>query len=263
MVGVFDSTKSRSSLFIIPCPIILICGAMFSPDSPKAPNLGRITMIFSWTFTGVAMLAVVLLLWSRRITKSTLGLDIYLTLIAFILSIALVVHVTWAILHEGLDKQVEQVPAKQRAMTVRVRASLMIRKLNNTNSFTKSLMANEVLWALTNALIRLSALSLIGRISKTARSALILTYLLMTLTTILGLVVPVVSLLICRPVTAAWDSEISGQCGNQIIAYVSLESSGALIDVAIMVFGPIMICRLQMAFLRKLVLSVVMSLGVL
>ena len=99
---------------------------MFSPNSPKAPNLGRTTIISSWAFTAAALLTVILMLWSRRILRRHLRrhleLDVYMTLIAFIISVALVVHVTWAIFHEGLDKQVEEVPDKQRATTIRVKA---------------------------------------------------------------------------------------------------------------------------------------------
>ena len=95
---------------------------MFSPNSPKAPNLGRITIVSSWVFAAAALLAVVLMLWSRWLMRRHLELDICMTLIAFIISVAIVVHMTWAIFHEGLDKQVDQVPDKQRATTIRVKA---------------------------------------------------------------------------------------------------------------------------------------------
>ena len=85
----------------------------------------------------------------------------------------------------------------------------------------------------------------------------------MTLTIILGLVVLMVSVLICRPVTAAWDSEISGQCGNQTMAYVFLELSGALMDVAILTIVPTMIYSLQIPWRKKLAPSVLFSLGAL
>ena len=80
------------------------------------------------------MLAVVQFLRLRRLKRLALRLNLalkldhYMTLIAFVISIALVVHVTWAISHEGLDQHIEQVPAKQRAKTVRVKALLTISK---------------------------------------------------------------------------------------------------------------------------------------
>ena len=123
-------------------------------------------------------------------------------------------------------------------------------------------MANEVLWGLANTLIRASALSTIGKLFP-RRNIRVLTYILMTLTIILGLVVLMVSVLICRPVTAAWDSEISGQCGNQTMAYVFLELSGALMDVAILIIGPTMTYSLQLPRRKKLVISVLFSLGAL
>ena len=123
-------------------------------------------------------------------------------------------------------------------------------------------MANEVLWGLANTLIRASALSTIGKLLP-RRNIRVLTYILMTLTIILGLVVLMVSVLICRPVTAAWDIEISGQCGNQTMAYVFLELSGALMDVAILTIVPTMIYSLQIPRRKKLAPSVLFSLGAL
>lgn len=69
--------------------------------------------------------------------------------------------------------------------------------------------------------------------------------------------------LICRPVAAARDTSISGECGNQLLSYVLLEIFGLLIDLAILVTPPSLIYRLQMPWKRKASVSGMLSVGVL
>ena len=95
---------------------------MFSPDSNEAPNIAVITIVCSWVFFGVAVLAIFLLVWSRHITGTILRLDDYITLAACTVTLALVVQTTWAVLDEGFDKQLKNVSVRQRAVIPKVGA---------------------------------------------------------------------------------------------------------------------------------------------
>lgn len=61
----------------------------------------------------------------------------------------------------------------------------------------------------------------------------------------------------------AWDTSISGECGNQLLSYVLLEIFGLLIDLAILVTPPPLIYRLHMPWKRKASVSGMLSVGVL
>lgn len=122
-------------------------------------------------------------------------------------------------------------------------------------------MANEILWTLVNTLTRYTAVLLINTVFKVmvhqlARGLLVV-IVLHTFATLLA------TCLICRPIAAAWESELGGTCGNQLIAYVVLESVGALIDVAIIVVPLPIIWKLRLSWQKKAVVSIFFSVGAL
>ena len=96
---------------------------MISPNSQGGPDIALITIVCGWTFLGVALLSVSLLIWARRITKIHLGLDDYLTFVALAITIALVAQTTWAIVCEGQDKHEAEVSNSKFDLVIRVGAS--------------------------------------------------------------------------------------------------------------------------------------------
>ena len=40
--------------------------------------------------------------------------------------------------------------------------------------------------------------------------------------------------LLCRPFAAHWDPRVLGFCGDHVVAFVTLEVSGLLLDIAIL-----------------------------
>lgn len=93
---------------------------MISPDSQTGPNIARTTIICGWTFTGLALLAVSLVLWSRRLKKMRLRVDDYLVIFALVISIALVCQTTWAIRDEGMDHHEAEIPKTKFGSVIKV-----------------------------------------------------------------------------------------------------------------------------------------------
>jgi len=93
---------------------------MFSPDSTSGPNIPVITIVCGWLFTAMAMLALLLLVWSKRIRGAAFRIDDYFTFLAFLIAIGLVIHTTSAVLDEGLGKQLGDLSKKRRAEIVKV-----------------------------------------------------------------------------------------------------------------------------------------------
>ena len=96
---------------------------MFSPNSSDGPSIAFVTIVCSWIFAAVAVVAVGLLVWSRRIMGLQLLIDDCIMLVALTIALALVAQTTWAVVDEGLDKRLEEVPMRQRAVIVRARRS--------------------------------------------------------------------------------------------------------------------------------------------
>ena len=124
-------------------------------------------------------------------------------------------------------------------------------------------MANEILWTLVNGLMRLVAITTIVSLFCLTKW---LRYSLLGLLVVIGLhslATVLTTLLICRPVAAAWDSDVSGECGDQVVAYVVLESVGALIDLIILILPIPGIWKVRLPWQQKLGVSILLSVGVL
>ena len=95
---------------------------MISAESQGGPNIALITIACGWTFVGVALLSVSLLIWSRRIKKVGFGLDNYFTILALVTTIALMAQTTWAIVCEGQDDHEAEISRTRFPLVVRVNA---------------------------------------------------------------------------------------------------------------------------------------------
>ncbi|KAK8092274.1 uncharacterized protein PG998_015106 [Apiospora kogelbergensis] len=126
----------------------------------------------------------------------------------------------------------------------------------------KSLLLSEILWSLVATLIRTAALIMVRRVfcplgSERRRCAM---NTLIGLTLLHGVSTLVVSLRICQPIRASWDHS-AGHCGNQIEAYILFEVLGLVLDLFLAGLPLYWIFQLQMVIHRKLIPSMVLSVG--
>ncbi|OTB11397.1 hypothetical protein K445DRAFT_370250 [Daldinia sp. EC12] len=145
-----------------------------------------------------------------------LSWDDFSIFIAFIITLALICQITWAVIDEGQGQHMSDVTRSQFEMTA------------------KSLLANEALWALINVFVRLSALGSIATIFHTHRPVRIQARIFMGISIAHAFAAILTGVLICRPIQASWDTEVQGTCGNQTVAYVIIEIGGLIIDLAIL-----------------------------
>ena len=121
-----------------------------------------------------------------------------------------------------------------------------------------------MLWALVNTFSRGAAALLLHRLfgTNTGSYAHVLTIASIVFSLLHGLAALLTAVLICRPMRAAWDNHVGGNCGNQISAYVGLEISGLLLDLWIMLIMPVWLARgLRMPMRRKAGLIFALSIG--
>lgn len=93
---------------------------MFQPDSRNAPNIALITIVCGWLFTALAILAVILLWWAHRLRRLSCWKEDCFLLGALLVSIALVVHTSWAIVEEGLGRQQRDLSTRQHTSLIKV-----------------------------------------------------------------------------------------------------------------------------------------------
>lgn len=123
-------------------------------------------------------------------------------------------------------------------------------------------MANEILWTLVNCLIRCVAAVLIAAAFRSSTVVRRSAQALLASIIIHGLATVLATCLICHPVAAAWDNDLSGTCGDQVLLYIIIELIGVLLDVLILILPiPTIWWKLQMAWKEKVVLSVLFSIG--
>jgi hypothetical protein len=67
--------------------------------------------------------------------------------------------------------------------------------------------------------------------------------------------------LICRPLTAQWDPDAKGLCGNQMASFAVIEISGMIIDVAILVMPATIVPRMDMTLKRKIRVMIFLDVG--
>ena len=114
-----------------------------------------------------------------------------------------------------------------------------------------------------NTLIRLSGLLTIRRVFAVDSIIKLLSGVLIGLSTLHGFAILIQLFLICRPLTAAWDPNVQGKCGNETLAYVLFEIVGLLIDLLIVALPVNIIRNLQMSRRSRWSLILLFSCGAL
>ena len=157
---------------------------------------------------------------------------------------------------EGQGHHIEDESSTEVGLVVKVSYSIGWAKALLTSM--QSLWINEVLWSIVNTLLRVSvSLSLLSLFGVAYARPIIVTLLILSI--LYGLAAFLEAMLICQPLSAAWNP--IANCANEIVAFVILESIGLIIDVAILVVPAIVIWRINMKPSRKLGIIVIFSLG--
>ena len=69
-------------------------------------------------------------------------------------------------------------------------------------------------------------------------------------------------LLICRPLSAQWDSEAGGACGNQILSFIIVECVGIALDIALLGIPLFSIPKLHISMKKKAHIIIALDAGV-
>ncbi|KAI3572844.1 hypothetical protein IWW34DRAFT_707831 [Fusarium oxysporum f. sp. albedinis] len=196
------------------------------------------TLILTYIFLVLALIAAIDHVNYRRCQRLSFRWDDIITLLGFVVSVALVGQVTWAVVNEGQGQHLANFPQ------------------SHFNILVKSLFANEILWSLVNTLMRLSTLLFLYRIfqfhARTPR------HITLSLTLLHGIATILVATYICRPIQAAY-MEMPGKCGNQKGAYLGLETVGLVLDVVITCIPIFITWSMRLLFSQKITVVAIFS----
>ncbi|KAI0534358.1 hypothetical protein GGR58DRAFT_516207 [Xylaria digitata] len=219
-------------------------------DALETTTVGWLTIILGWVLTALALLSVLLYIWSRKVREASMcSFDDILIYLSFLLSLALMSLTTWAVVVEGQGRHQS---AESRSQF---------------DPVAKSLLINEIIWGIVNTFLRIGAILFIRRVfsSKDERSVIGglggVTVILLVVSVAYAIAVIATSLAICQPISAGWDSTVIGRCGNEVVAYLSLEIISAILDLAIVIAPLPRLMGLKMALSKKWRICVLFSLG--
>lgn len=67
--------------------------------------------------------------------------------------------------------------------------------------------------------------------------------------------------LICRPISAQWNSDINATCGDQRLSFIILESTAIILDLVILIAPVYVVWKLRLPRKKRLALCLVFELG--
>ncbi|KAI8952092.1 hypothetical protein F4801DRAFT_541877 [Xylaria longipes] len=212
-------------------------------DSFETTGVGWLTIILGWVLTALALISVILYIWSKFVDGTPHRLDEILLYLSFLLSLALMSLTTWAVVVEGQGRHLSAESQSQFELVA------------------KSLLINEILWGIVSTFLRIGAILFIRKIFSVVRSLRVVTTILLVVSVAYAIAVIASSLAICHPISASWDPTVIGRCGNQVVAYLCLEIISAILDLVIVIAPLPHVMRLTLAPIRKCGVCVVLSLG--
>lgn len=110
---------------------------------------------------------------------------------------------------------------------------------------------------MVNTLVRITAILLVKRFFGLVR----VTWLLLVLAVLYGVVVLLEIFLICRPLAVDWNVYVHGTCGDQVMSYLVLEVLGLFLDFIILAVPIPCIWQLDVKLAQKMSVATIFSIG--
>ncbi|KAI1075918.1 hypothetical protein F5B20DRAFT_558382 [Whalleya microplaca] len=205
-------------------------------------------VILGFVMTPLALAALALRLWSRRIQRMNLQFNDYMAIIATVLTIGTVAVCLAESFVGAVGVHIEEI------MATRPWVLTLFLQLSTPG---------QLLWAAANTSVKLSILSLYTVIFPSKRFCHIC-YGTMAVSVVYFLSVFLEAFVLCKPVAYNWDKTISGgECYNQTLAYLIAGSTNLVIDAWVVALPMPMLFGLRVSLLKKFGIASMFSLGIL
>lgn len=217
------------------------------PLSPGAVKLIAICCIF----TPLAILAVALRIWARRLTKQRFVLNDWLIFAALVFNCGQSLLLIYTSVANGIGYHWTE---------------LLNRWPNTVPQLLKSYIAAEPLWITTNALVKTSILAFYMTVFSSSKPFRISCYGMIAIVLGYWMSTIVRMCFLCHPFAAAWNPQLlttapGAFCVNLGMAYLSVSIINLILDLAIFFFPMPLLWGLQMPLKRRLLLMGIFGLG--
>ncbi|KAI1213679.1 uncharacterized protein F4807DRAFT_196098 [Annulohypoxylon truncatum] len=196
--------------------------------------------------TTLAIIAVGLRLWSRKLMGTPLAFNDYMVIIATILALGVYSNAMIEVFTGGIGHHVKDIMEKDP---------------NLITLYLKSFTAAQLLWAASNTCVKFSILSLYMIIFPGPRFAHCCRGL-MAITIVYFISVVAESFALCHPVEFNWYKTIPGAwCENQGLSYLIAGITNLVIDASIVILPMPMLFSLRLTLLKRFGVAGMFSLG--
>ncbi|CAG7954713.1 unnamed protein product [Penicillium salamii] len=210
-------------------------------------------------FAALGGIAVVLRLWSRRLTRTALTSDDYLILLGYVR--ASVLEAT------GCADMYRSLPSVNRSLRdIKTNyVGIHIWDVPKTYNATPGLVwnfANQIIYNPALSIVKVSMLLFLHRLNSQSRVVRYLIWASLATVITLCLAVLLVDIFQCTPVAYVYDMSIpGGKCIDQGAFYVSTAALNLTTDIMVLSIPIIITARLQMPMRRKIAVCVILCLG--
>ncbi|KAI1496432.1 hypothetical protein F5X99DRAFT_400466 [Biscogniauxia marginata] len=196
----------------------------------------------------LAIIALGLRIWSRRIMKIPLAFNDYMAIAAMILTLGVIVNALVEVFTGGIGVHVSEIMA--------------------TNPwvfylYLKLFIAAQLLWAAANSCVKFSILSLYTVIFPNNPKFIYICHGTMAVTTAYLISVLVETFALCHPVQYNWDKTIPGKCEGQTEAFLAAGITNLVVDAFIVALPMPMLFSLKLSLPKRFGVAGMFSLGAL
>ncbi|KAI0552561.1 hypothetical protein F4679DRAFT_581464 [Xylaria curta] len=212
------------------------------------PIQGTQVVIVSFISTPLAMIALGLRLWSRRLQRVSLAFNDYMAITAMVLATATVSVCLTDVFIGAIGVHADKLQA----------TSPWVLTL-----YTVLFIPGQILWAAANTSVKLSILSLYAVIFP-SKTFCRVCYATMVVSAAYFLSVLLETFLLCDPVQFNWDKTIpNGKCHNQNLAYLLAGITNIVIDAFIVALPVPKLYGLHIPLAKRIAIGAMFGLGAL
>lgn len=223
-----------------------------TPGYPPLAKGGIQLLIICWVFTPLAIVAVGLRLWARRVKRQSLVLNDWAITAALVFNCGQSALLTYASVCGGIGHHMVE---------------LVVRWPEAVPRLLKCYVAAEPFWITTNSLVKISILDFYVKVFSTSKTFRHICWGMMAIVGAYWVSTFVRMFFLCTPFAAMWDPSLlqtvpGASCLNLTAVYMSVSVINLLIDFTLFLLPMPLLWGLHMPQRKKLMLMGIFGLGI-
>ncbi|KAL9586743.1 MAG: hypothetical protein Q9212_000689 [Teloschistes hypoglaucus] len=204
------------------------------------PGIAQLAVAF--IFGLLALLAVILRILSRRLSKTRLAMNDYMIFLGLAATLVMAIATVISVVDGGAGLHKDQLSSDE----LRV--------------FWKSMFAVIISWPIAQSATKISILLFYLHLFPTRKFRLA-AYSLLVVLSAWALEQILATLFLCQPISYNWNGSIDGHCGSVAVNCIAGAAINTLTDIIILILPMPIIWRLQVPLRNKFILSLIFGFG--